>query len=146
MIEGTINALIPFVVEQTNRGERSYDIYSRLLKERIVFLTGPVSDEMASVITAQFLFLEAENPQKDVAFYINSPGGLITADSRSMTPFSTSARASPPVRRPSGVDGIVAAGRRREEHALCTAQRAHHDASAVRRLPGSSHRYRDSCA
>lgn len=74
-----MNALIPFVVEQTNRGERSYDIYSRLLKERIVFLTGPISDDVASVITAQFLFLEAENPQKDVAFYINSPGGLITA-------------------------------------------------------------------
>jgi len=79
MIQSTMNALIPFVVEQTNRGERSYDIYSRLLKERIVFLTGPVSDEVASVITAQFLFLEADNPQKDVAFYINSPGGLITA-------------------------------------------------------------------
>ena len=79
MIESTMNALIPFVVEQTNRGERSYDIYSRLLKERIVFLTGPISDDVASVITAQFLFLEAENPQKDVAFYINSPGGLITA-------------------------------------------------------------------
>lgn len=74
-----MNALIPMVVEQTNRGERAYDIYSRLLKERIVFLTGPVMDEVASVICAQLLFLEAENPNKDIAFYINSPGGVVTA-------------------------------------------------------------------
>ena len=72
--EINMSALIPMVVEQTNRGERSYDIYSRLLKERIVFLTGPVDDHVASVITAQFLFLEAENPSKDISFYINSPG------------------------------------------------------------------------
>ena len=75
----TMNTLIPMVVEQTNRGERAYDIYSRLLKERIIFLTGVVNDEVASLITAQLLFLEADNPKKDVAFYINSPGGLITA-------------------------------------------------------------------
>jgi len=74
-----MNALIPMVVEQTNRGERAYDIYSRLLKERIVFLTGPVGDEVASVICAQLLFLEAENPNKDISFYINSPGGVVTA-------------------------------------------------------------------
>ena len=70
-----MNALVPMVVEQTNRGERAYDIYSRLLKERIIFLTGPVGDEVASVICAQLLFLEAENPNKDISFYINSPGG-----------------------------------------------------------------------
>ncbi len=75
----TMNALIPMVVEQTNRGERAYDIYSRLLKERIIFLTGAVVDEVASVICAQLLFLEAENPNKDIAFYINSPGGVVTA-------------------------------------------------------------------
>ncbi len=75
----SMNTLIPMVVEQTNRGERAYDIYSRLLKERIVFLTGAVVDEVASVISAQLLFLEAENPKKDIAFYINSPGGLVTA-------------------------------------------------------------------
>jgi ATP-dependent Clp protease protease subunit len=71
--------LIPMVVEQTSRGERAYDIYSRLLKERIVFLTGPVEDHMASLITAQMLFLEAENPDKDIQLYINSPGGVVTA-------------------------------------------------------------------
>ncbi len=78
-MNNTMNTLIPMVVEQTNRGERAYDIYSRLLKERIIFLTGVVTDEVASLITAQLLFLEADNPQKDVSFYINSPGGLITA-------------------------------------------------------------------
>jgi len=71
--------LVPMVVEQTNRGERAYDIYSRLLKERIVFLTGAIDDHVASVITAQFLFLEAENPQKDISFYINSPGGVVSS-------------------------------------------------------------------
>ena len=74
-----MNALVPMVVEQTNRGERAYDIYSRLLKERIIFLTGPVDDYVASVITAQFLFLEAENPEKDISFYINSPGGIVSS-------------------------------------------------------------------
>ena len=74
-----MNALVPMVVEQTNRGERAYDIYSRLLKERIIFLTGPVGDEVASLICAQLLFLEAENPKKDISFYINSPGGIVTS-------------------------------------------------------------------
>lgn len=74
-----MNALVPMVVEQTNRGERAYDIYSRLLKERIIFLTGPVGDEVASVICAQLLFLESENPNKDISFYINSPGGVVTS-------------------------------------------------------------------
>ena len=77
--EPTMNALIPMVVEQTNRGERAYDIYSRLLKERIIFLTGAVMDEVASVICAQMLFLEAENPNTDRSLYINSPGGVVTA-------------------------------------------------------------------
>ena len=74
-----MNYLVPMVVEQTARGERSYDIYSRLLKERIIFLTGPVDDGVASLITAQLLFLESENPTKVISFYINSPGGLVTA-------------------------------------------------------------------
>ncbi|MHA1558282.1 MAG: ATP-dependent Clp protease proteolytic subunit [Alphaproteobacteria bacterium] len=73
------NLLVPMVVEQTGRGERAYDIYSRLLKERIVFLTGPIYDEMASLVCAQLLFLEAENPDKDIAVYINSPGGVVTS-------------------------------------------------------------------
>jgi ATP-dependent Clp protease protease subunit len=71
--------LIPMVVEQTNRGERSYDIYSRLLKERIIFLVGPVNDAVASVVSAQLLFLESENPNKDISIYINSPGGVVTS-------------------------------------------------------------------
>jgi ATP-dependent Clp protease, protease subunit len=74
-----MNTLVPMVVEQTNRGERSYDIYSRLLKERIIFLTGPVNDGVASLISAQLLFLESENPSKDISFYINSPGGVVTS-------------------------------------------------------------------
>jgi ATP-dependent Clp protease protease subunit len=78
-IEVFNNTLVPMVVEQTNRGERSYDIYSRLLKERIIFLTGQVHDGVASLICAQLLFLESENPNKDIAFYINSPGGVVTS-------------------------------------------------------------------
>jgi ATP-dependent Clp protease protease subunit len=73
------NTLVPMVVEQTNRGERAFDIYSRLLKERIIFLVGPVNDHVASLICAQLLFLESENPNKDIAFYINSPGGVVTS-------------------------------------------------------------------
>ena len=74
-----MNTLFPMVVEQSNKGERAYDIYSRLLKERIVFLVGPVNDAVASLVTAQLLFLESENPNKEINFYINSPGGLVTA-------------------------------------------------------------------
>src|SRR5579864_1240800 len=74
-----MNNLVPMVVEQTNRGERAYDIYSRLLKERIIFLVGPVNDAVASLICAQLLFLESENPTKDISFYINSPGGVVTS-------------------------------------------------------------------
>ena len=74
-----MNNLIPMVVEQSNKGERAYDIYSRLLKERIIFLTGQINDNVASLVTAQLLFLEAEDPKKDIYLYINSPGGLVTA-------------------------------------------------------------------
>ena len=74
-----MNTLIPMVVEQSSRGERAYDIYSRLLKERIVFLVGPINDNVASLVTAQLLFLESENPKKEITLYINSPGGLVTA-------------------------------------------------------------------
>ena len=74
-----MNNLIPMVVEQSNRGERAYDIYSRLLKERIVFLVGPVNDNVSTLVTAQLLFLESENPKKEISFYINSPGGLVTS-------------------------------------------------------------------
>ncbi|MBM3569153.1 MAG: ATP-dependent Clp protease proteolytic subunit [Alphaproteobacteria bacterium] len=79
MREIHMNYLVPMVVEQTNRGERAYDIYSRLLKERIIFLVGPVNDAVSAVVTAQLLFLEAENPNKEIYFYINSPGGIVSS-------------------------------------------------------------------
>ncbi len=79
MIDPRMNALIPMVVEQTNRGERAYDIYSRLLKERIIFLIGPVDDMIASVVCAQLLYLESENPKKDISLYVNSPGGIVSS-------------------------------------------------------------------
>lgn len=79
IVDTTMNNLVPMVVEQTSRGERSFDIFSRLLKERIIFLTGQVNDSVSALITAQLLFLEAENPKKDIAFYINSPGGIVTS-------------------------------------------------------------------
>jgi|TARA_B100002003_G_C13803323_1_gene396440 ATP-dependent Clp protease protease subunit len=78
-IEEHMNNLVPMVVEQSNRGERAYDIYSRLLKERIIFLVGPVNDSVSTLVTAQLLFLESENPKKEISFYINSPGGLVTS-------------------------------------------------------------------
>lgn len=79
IIDTYMNTLVPIVVEQTSRGERSFDIYSRLLKERIIFMTGPVNDYMATLIVAQLLFLEAENPDKEISMYINSPGGVVTS-------------------------------------------------------------------
>ncbi|MCZ0735418.1 ATP-dependent Clp endopeptidase proteolytic subunit ClpP [Phreatobacter sp. AB_2022a] len=88
------NYLVPMVVEQTNRGERSYDIYSRLLKERIIFLSGAVEDQMATLIVAQLLFLEAENPKKEINMYINSPGGVVTAG---MSIYDTMQFIKPPV-------------------------------------------------
>jgi len=78
-VDTYLNTLVPMVVEQTNRGERAYDIYSRLLKERIIFVSGPIEDHVASLITAQLLFLEAENPKKEISMYINSPGGIVTS-------------------------------------------------------------------
>jgi len=77
--ETYMNTLVPMVVEQTNRGERAYDIFSRLLKERIIFISGPVEDMMSTLVVAQLLFLEADNPKKEIAMYINSPGGVVTS-------------------------------------------------------------------
>ena len=82
--------LVPMVVEQTARGERSFDIYSRLLKERVIFAVGPVEDNMANLIVAQLLFLESENPDKDISLYINSPGGAVTAGDRKSTRLNSS--------------------------------------------------------
>jgi ATP-dependent Clp protease protease subunit len=78
-VDSYMNLLVPMVVEQTNRGERAYDIYSRLLKERIIFITGPIEDHMSTLVCAQLLFLEADNPKKEIAMYINSPGGVVTS-------------------------------------------------------------------
>lgn len=78
-LPASVASLVPMVVEQTSRGERAYDIYSRLLKERIIFITGPIEDHMATLVVAQLLFLEAENPKKEISMYINSPGGVVTA-------------------------------------------------------------------
>ncbi|MDD4334907.1 MAG: ATP-dependent Clp endopeptidase proteolytic subunit ClpP [Desulfotomaculaceae bacterium] len=86
--------LVPFVVEQTNRGERSYDIFSRLLKDRIIFLGGPIEDNVSNLIIAQMLFLEAEDPEKDIQFYINSPGGVVTSG---MAIYDTMQHVRPPV-------------------------------------------------
>lgn len=88
------NYLVPTVIEQTNRGERAFDIYSRLLKERIIFLTGEVNDQVSSLICAQLLFLESENPKKDISFYINSPGGVVTAG---LAMYDTMQYVKPPV-------------------------------------------------
>jgi ATP-dependent Clp protease protease subunit len=90
----TYMSLVPMVVEQTNRGERAYDIFSRLLKERIIFITGPVEDGMATLVCAQLLFLEAENPKKEIAMYINSPGGVVTSG---MAIYDTMQFIKPPV-------------------------------------------------
>ena len=84
--------MVPMVIEQSGRGERAYDIYSRLLKERIIFLVGPVNDQMANLIVAQLLFLESENPDKDISLYINSPGGSVSAGMAITTPCSSSSR------------------------------------------------------
>src|ERR1700733_9855429 len=89
------NTLVPMVVEQTARGERAFDIYSRLLKERLIFITGPIEDYGSSLLTAQLLFLDAENPKKEIHMYINSPGGLVTAGRRLSTARASRARATP---------------------------------------------------
>src|SRR4026208_1759699 len=93
-VDTYMNYLVPMVVEQTNRGERAYDIYSRLLKERIIFITGPIEDGVATLVVAQLLFLEAENPKKEVSMYINSPGGVVTSG---MAIYDTMQFVRPPV-------------------------------------------------
>jgi ATP-dependent Clp protease protease subunit len=127
------NTLIPMVVEQTARGERSYDIYSRLLKERVIFVTGPIEDYGASVITAQLLFLEAENPKKEIHMYINSPGGLVTAG---LAIYDTMEYIRPPVQTfcigqaASAASLLLAAGKKGERFALPNARIMVHQPSA----------------
>ena len=140
-----LNTLVPMVVEQTNRGERAYDIYSRLLKERIVFVTGPIEDQVASLVTAQLLFLEAENPKKEISMYINSGGASSPPAWRSTTRCNSSDRPWLPYAsvRPRPWARCCSPPARR--HALCSAQRPHPVASALGRLPGSGERYRAPC-
>ena len=127
------NTLVPMVVEQTARGERSFDIYSRLLKERVIFITGPIEDYGASLITAQLLFLEAENPKKEVHMYINSPGGLVTAG---MAIYDTMQYVRPPVQTfcigqaASAASLLLCAGKKGERYALPNSRIMVHQPSA----------------
>ena len=132
--------MIPMVIEQSGRGERAYDIYSRLLKERIVFLVGPVMDQNANLIVAQLLFLESENPDKDISLYINSPGGSVSAG---MAIYDTIHQAAgfDPVYGAGGLDGCVSSGGWRKGQAFFTAQFAHHDSPAIRRGAGAGNGY-----
>src|SRR5471030_3544595 len=127
------NTLVPMVVEQTARGERAYDIYSRLLKERLIFMTGPVEDYTASLMTAQLLFLEAENPKKEIHMYINSPGGLVTAG---LAIYDTMQYVRPPVQTfcigqaASAASLLLCAGKKGERFALPNARIMVHQPSA----------------
>ena len=132
-IEENMNNLIPMVVEQSNRGERAYDIYSRLLKERIIFLVGPVNDNVATLVTAQLLFLESENPKKEISFYINSPGGLVTAG---LGIYDTMQYIKPPVstlcigQASSMGSFLLAAGEKGKRHSLPNSRIMVHQPSA----------------
>ena len=131
--------LVPIVIEQSNRGERSFDIYSRLLRERIIFVTGGVEDHMATLITAQLLYLESENPKKDIFMYINSPGGVVTrrhGDPRHDAIHPSARRHG--VHRPGRVDGRLPARRRRAGHARRADQRPDHDPPAFGRRAGQA--------
>ena len=133
--------LVPMVVEQSSRGERSFDIYSRLLRERIIFVNGQVEDNMAALVCAQLLFLEAENPKKEISLYINSPGGVVTAG---LAIYDTMQFIKAPVAHAlhghGHVDGLVPADGRRARAARCAAQCQHPRAPAVGRLSGPGHR------
>jgi ATP-dependent Clp protease protease subunit len=128
------NTLVPMVVEQTARGERAFDIYSRLLKERVIFVTGPIEDYGASLITAQLLFLEAENPKKEVHMYINSPGGLVTAG---LAIYDTMQYVRPPVQTfcigqaASAASLLLCAGKKGDRFALPNARIMVHQPSAA---------------
>ncbi len=145
--ETYMNYLVPMVVEQTNRGERAYDIYSRLLKERIIFITGPIEDGMASLVVAQLLFLEADNPKKEISMYINSPGGVVTSG---LAIYDTMQFIRPAVSTlctgQAASMGSLLLRRRRQGPALCAAERAHHGAPAVRRVPRPGHRHHAACS
>ena len=128
----TINSgLVPMVVEQTPRGERAFDIYSRLLKERIIFLTGPIDDYISNLVVAQLLFLESENPEKDISIYINSPGGVITSG---LAIYDTMQFIAPEVSTlcigQAASMGSLASCWRRRRQKICPNKFPHHDSSA----------------
>ena len=137
-------ALVPYVIEQTARGERSYDIYSRLLKDRIIFLGEAIDENVASTIVAQLLFLEAEDPDKDINLYINSPGGSVTAG---MAIYDTMQYIKPQVSTicigMAASMGAFLLSVRAEGQALCPAKCRNHDPSAAGRRAGPGRRYQD---
>lgn len=139
------NTLVPMVIEQTSRGERSFDIFSRLLKERIIFLTGEVNDEVSSLVCAQLLFLESENPKKDIFLYINSPGGVVTSG---MAMYDTMKYISCDVATlciGSGLfNGVFSFSRRYKRQTLFPAKFPHHDSPALWRCPRYGFGYRNS--
>ena len=135
-----MNNLVPMVVEQTSRGERAYDIYSRLLKERIIFLVGPVEDYSANLIVAQLLFLESENPTKDISLYINSPGGSVTAG---MSIYDTMQFIKPDIStlcvgQAASMGAILLCGGAQKK-TLCIAKLKSNDSSAIGRCSGSGY-------
>ena len=144
-LEEKMNNLIPMVVEQSSKGERAYDIYSRLLKERIVFLVGPVNDNVASLVTAQLLFLESENPNKEISFYINSPGGLVTSG---LGIYDTMQYINSPVStlcigQASSMGSFYYQQERKEK--IFASQFKNYGSSTIRWVSRSSHRYSNSC-
>ena len=137
-------SLVPFVIEQTSRGERSYDIYSRLLKDRIIFLGEAIDDHISSLVIAQMLFLEAEDPDKDIYLYINSPGGIVTSGTGDLRHHAVhQAGRGDHLHRPGGVHGFAPACRRREGEAVGAAELEDHDPPAGRRFPGPGVGHRD---
>ena len=144
--EEQMNSLIPMVVEQTSKGERAYDIYSRLLKERIVFLVGPVNDTVASLVTAQLLFLESENPNKEINFYINSPGGLVTAG---LGIYDTMQYINSPVStlcigQASSMGSFFASSRRKRQK-IFTTEFKNNGSPTICRISRTSYGYSNSC-
>lgn len=140
----TYNQLVPIVVEQTSRGERSYDIYSRLLKDRIVFIGSAVDDHMANLIIAQLLFLESDEPDQDIYLYINSPGGQVSSG---MAIYDTMQYIKPDVQTicigQAASMGAMLLTAGAPKKTVCPATLAHHDPSTERRVSGTTHRYRN---
>lgn len=139
-------ALVPYVIEQTSRGERSYDIYSRLLKDRIIFIGEQIDEHIASLVVAQLLFLEAEDPEKDICIYINSPGGSVTAG---MAIYDTMQYIKPDVSTicvgMAASMGAFLLSSRNEGKALCASECRNYDSSAARRSERSGRRHQNTC-